>query len=659
MHHEFQIEFLVLLAVSVVAVALFRRLNMTPILAYLLVGISVGPHGFGWVQEDQNTRFLAEFGVVFLLFTLGLEFSLPRLIAMRRDVVGLGGAQVVLSMAVAGLIAWGLGMTPEAAFAIGGVLALSSTAIVIKQLAEQLEVNSRHGRSAVGVLLFQDLAVIPLLIIIPTLSGSGDNSVALELGWALAKGAAVTLAMLAAGHWLLRPLFHEIARARSSELFTLTVLMVALLSAWATYEAGLSMALGAFLAGIMLSETEFRHQIETDIRPFRDVLLGLFFITIGMLLDVGNLPSILHWVLLTSLGILLFKTLVIFTIGRLSGMPDGVALRTGLVLAQGGEFGFALIALALDGNLLDAASSQVVLASVIFSMILTPFVIRYNGQIAKKVFAGSYNVERDERQRTIHEQSEELREHVILCGFGRVGQNIAAFAEEEGVPYLALELDPTILRKARQAGALVYYGDSTHREILNAAGINHARALLITHHDIQAAIRTVETARSLNSEIPILVRTKTDKYMEELLEAGATEVVPDAFEASLMLASHLLTRLDVSLARILHKVQDIRTDNYLQLRHFFHGDTPDQHEAPREGIARLSTFTLPPEAHAVGKRLGEIHLEQFGVSLNAVRRSGIKTSRPLPGLELRAGDVLVIYGTPEQFEQAENFLLKG
>ncbi len=662
MHHEADIlgNSLILLAASVVGVALFRRLNLTPVLAYLLVGMLVGPHALGWISDTEDTRFLAEFGVVFLLFTLGLEFSLAKLVAMRQAVLGLGSTQVLASLGIAAVVAWSLGLSAEAAFVVGAVLALSSTAIVIKQLREQVELNSRHGRSAVGVLLFQDLAVIPLLIIIPALGSGGDgNGLGLELAWALGKGLVVTALLLAAGHWLLRPLFHEVAQAHSAELFTLTVLLVALVSAWTTQVAGLSMALGAFLAGLMLSETEFRHQIEADIRPFRDVLLGLFFVTIGMLLELRALPDIVGWVLLTSAGIILFKTLLITLLSRAFGDEPGVALRTGLVLAQGGEFGFALLSLGLRDGLLDAQTSQVVLASVILSMIATPFLIRYNGHIAKRLFRESYVENREGTRKAIRADAEELSDHIVICGFGRTGQNVARFAEDAGMEILALDLDPVIVRMGREAGNRVYFADSTHRDLLRAAGVERARAVVITHHDCIGAVKTVSHCRSLNPDCTILVRTATDNYMDDLLAAGATEVVPDVFEASLMLSSHLLDRLGIPQQAIQERAREIRHDNYRLLRHVIQGQGTPSIEASDRQRQQVRTVTLPSGAHAVGRRLSELGLETLGVNVDAVRRHGIKGEEPAPAMALRAQDVLVLYGTPEQLEKAENRLMQG
>ncbi|MDH5246987.1 MAG: monovalent cation:proton antiporter-2 (CPA2) family protein, partial [Betaproteobacteria bacterium] len=376
---------LILLGVAVVLVVLFRYLHLPQILAYLAAGVLVGPFGLGWVPDSATTRYLAEFGLVFLMFTLGLEFSLPKLMAMKVTVFGLGGAQVLFTAAVFGTIAWWLGVTPEGAIVIGGLLALSSTAIVMKLLVDQLEQSSRHGRHAFGVLLFQDLVVVPFLILIPALGGAGTEPLWLTLGWAFVKSVVVLVAIFVIGRWLLRPLFQEVASGRSRELFMFTVLLLTLASAWATEQAGLSLALGAFLAGMMVAETEYRHQVEGDILPFRDILLGLFFVTIGMLLDVHVLERLWPMVLAGVIALLLVKTLIVLVVGRLFALESGVALRTGLVLSQGGEFGFALLLQARQFELLAGDVAQIVLAVVVLSMLLAPLVIRYNGVVAKRL----------------------------------------------------------------------------------------------------------------------------------------------------------------------------------------------------------------------------------------------------------------------------------
>lgn len=650
---------LILLATAVVAVSLFRRLHLPPILAYLSVGIAVGPHGLGWIANDEDTRLLAEFGVVFLLFTVGLEFSLPQLIAMRREVLGLGSAQVVLTGAVAGGVAWAVGIPPTAALVVGGVLAMSSTAIVIKQLNEQLELNSRHGRNAVGVLLFQDVAVPPFLIIIPVLVGGGEMAILTELAWAMLKGSLFIGLMLAAGHWLLRPLFRTVTASRSAELFTLTALLVTLAAAWASHSAGLSLALGAFIAGVMLGETEFRHQVEADIRPFQDVLLGLFFITVGMLFDLHALPAIGHWVLLALLGVVLYKALLVAALGRLMGEPADVAVRTGIVLAQGGEFGFALLALAVGVGLFDHQVTQVLLATLILSMLLAPFLLRHSGAIVRRLFAETHTSAQQAALESLDEEVAGLHQHVLICGYGRVGQSVARIVEQEGHDTIALDLDPVRVAEAREAGERVIYGDATHREILDAAGLTRARAVIIAIGSNEVALRIIRLVRSIDAELPVLVRTRDEADLERLLQAGASEIVPDSLEASLMLAGHLLTLLEVPMSRIVRQLQAVRGDRYRLLRSYFHGQEPEALGAADTFRERLHTVTLPNGAYAVDCRLGELGLEGKGVVVTAVRRGGIRGKQPVPEMVLHAGDSLVLYGNPEDLEHAEARLLRG
>lgn len=646
-----------MLAAAVLAVAAFRRLKLPPILAYLAVGVLVGPHGMGWVPDTEDTRFLAEFGVVFLLFTVGLEFSLPQLIAMRKSVIGLGGTQVLLTGIIVASVAWFWNLSFTAAFLIGGTLAMSSTAIVIKQLTEQLEIHSRHGRLSVGVLLFQDLAVIPLLIIVSALAIDNNASITEALGWALLKGTAAAFVLLAVGKWLLRPLFHEIASAHSAELFTLTVLLFSLSAAWVTHVSGLSLALGAFLAGMVLGETEFRHQVEADIRPFRDVLLGLFFITVGMLLNIDVLIHSLHWVLALVASIILLKILLIMALIITTGGERGVALRTGLVLAQGGEFGFALLSIGISAQLLDPHPAQIVLAAVVLSMALGPWMIRYNGWIAKRVFSASYSAERKEMQKDLAASTHDINEHILICGFGRIGQNIARFLNQEGFSYVALDLDPVRVREARAAGDRVYYGDSTHREMLDAAGIKRARVLVISFDDPRATSKILTQAKSIRSDIPILVRTRDDSNLERFQAQGATEVVPETFEASLMLVSHLLLLLNVPVTKVVRLVQTVRSDRYQMLREFFHGE---EHSTLDEGIREgLHSITITQDSHAIGKNLAEIKLDRSGVVVTVLRRANGLSLRPRPKTRLREGDVLVLYGMPENLERAEAILLKG
>ena len=657
--HDALSDTIILLAISVIAVAIFRRIKLPAILAYLAVGISLGPHAANLVQGSDTLHFLAEVGIAFLLFSLGLEFSLNKLIANRRAVVGLGSAQVSLTLLIAGLSAWLLGSSKESAFVIGCIIALSSTAIVIKQLGEQLEIDSRHGIASVSILLFQDIAVVPMLVIIPAIASEHETSFLLELSYSFATGIGVTIIMLAIGRWLLRPLFHEVASAHSAELFTLTVLLVALLSAWATELAGLSMALGAFLAGMMLSETEFKHQIENDIRPFRDIFLGLFFITVGMMLDVHGLLDILHWAVLLTVAIILGKSILIMVLSkRIVGSSTGVALRTGVVLGQCGEFGFAIMALAVSFKLLPETESQILLTSIILTMIATPFLVKYNGVIAKK-FAGSYTKSREEIKDAINTDASSMDKHVIICGFGRIGQNIAKILDSEGFKYFALDYNVDLITHAAKAGYNVSFGDSTHREILHAAGIERAAILVICHDNVGSAEKTLKQAKHLNKDVPILVRTKDDTYYEKLTEAGATEVIPETLESSLMMASHVLSILGFPMAKIVRRIQQMRSNKYVTMREFFHGDETDDLELPDDLRKRLSSYTLSAGDFAIGKKLSDLQLASKGITLQKNRKDDSNVVPPNSDIELKQGDVLVLFGTPEDLEHIEGYLLNG
>ncbi len=652
-------DILILLASSVIVVAVFRRMSMPPILGYLAVGIVLGPSVTGLIGDGENVRLLAEFGVVFLLFTIGLEFSLPQLKAMRWTVFGLGGAQVFVSLGLLGTAAWLLGVSPGGSVVLGGALALSSTAIVVKQLTEQIEIHSRHGRRAVGVLLFQDLAVVPLLILIPLLGETTGNGIAQALVFAMAKGIAVFALMLAMGRWVLRPLFHEVAGARSNELFTLAVLLVALVAAWATHLAGLSLALGAFLAGIMLGESEYRHQIEADIRPFRDVLLGLFFVTIGMLLELEVLTQYWFAVIAVMAGVMALKTGVIYLLARLGRNEPQVALRTAVILAEGGEFGFALLSLALTTNVIDPVASQVTLAAIVLSMLLSPLLVRHNEAIAYTLIHTGHSSQGTVTEREISEHANEFANHVIICGYGRTGQNVARFLEEEGIPFLALDLDPARVREAQAAGEPVQFGDAARQEILAAAGLARARMIVISYDDPAATLKVLEHARAARADVPVVVRTRDDRWLERFQAEGATAIVPEILEASLMLSSHALALLEVPLSRVFRYVRDVRSNRYRLLRGYFHGEERVDLEKADRFREQLHAVTLPEGAFAVGQQLAELALEEIGVTVTAVRRGGIRGPQPEPDTQLMGGDVLVLYGTPENLERAEGVLLGG
>ncbi len=647
------LSLLVLIAASVLTLAVFRRIHVPPLLGYVAVGALLGPAGLAVIPDTGQVRLLAEFGVAFLLFTLGLEFSLPRLRSMGWDLVRLGGLQVGVTVGAVVAAGWAFGLDPGIALLFGGAVAMSSTAVVIRQLGEQHELALRHGSLAVSVLIFQDLAVVPFLVLVPILAGSAERAAPLQ---ALLAALVVLVVVLAVGHWLLRPLMREIARARVAELFTLFVLLVVLAAAWATHAVGLSLALGAFLAGLMLAETEFRHQVEVDIRPFRDLLLGLFFITVGMNIDPLQLGRGLPLVLLLVALLVAGKAaLVAFLMIRLR-MSREVAWRTGITLGQGGEFGIAILTLMMQKQLAEPEAVQPLVVAIVLSMAISALLMRRSAAIAGWL-AGTpppapAAVSEAEAVRAVAD-----REHVVLCGFGRVGQNLARILEDESVEYIAIDKDPERVRLAREAGDPVIWGDGSNRHTLELAGLARASMVVITLPSLRETLRILATLRESGVEAPILVRARDDSSLELLQDAGASEVVPETLESSLMLASHMLVLLKVPVRRVVRKVQEIRDSRYRLLRTIFRKGGEPHGSTDRAELAELQTVALPRDAAAVGRQLRDLALEQAGVLVTAIRRDGIVGRHPLPETVLKEQDVLVLFGRPEDLEHALELLM--
>ena len=638
------LELVLLYLLAAVAGAVICRLaHLPPMLGYLAVGVVIGPNAMGLTQDSGGVSYLAEFGVVFLMFVIGLEFNLPKLRSMRRIVFGLGLSQVAFTMlaVLAGnaLLAWGFAQTGRAwgldwhsAVALGGALAMSSTAIVVKLMAERLELESEHGRRVMGVLLLQDLAVVPLLVLIPALASPPEDLLR-ELGIAALKAAGVLTVLLVGGQWVMRWWLTLVARRKSEELFVLNLLLVTLGLAWATEHAGLSLALGAFIAGILIAETEFKHQVETDIRPFHDVLLGLFFITIGMKLDAAEVVRDWPLVLLLTVGPVLFKFALIAALARGFGATPGVALRTGLYLAQAGEFGVVLLALVTQQGLLPAGLQGPVLASMVLSMLATPLIVLQSNRIVMRLSASDWLMQSVEMT-TIAKRSINTERHVIIAGYGRSGQNLARLLDAEHIRYIALDLDPDRVRQAAAAGQSVVFGDAARLQSLIAAGLARASALVVSYHDTPSALKILRLVRAHAPNLPVVVRTIDDADLERLRAAGATEVVPEAIEGSLMLASHALALVGVPVRRVLRLVQQQRDARYRLLRGYFHGADDDTVDELQH--ARLLSVTLPPAAASVGRPLGAHRLDERGVTVVSVRRASGNVEEPEQGAGSRA-----------------------
>lgn len=655
MHHTLEL-ILMMLAAAVAVVALFRSMNLPPVLGYLAMGAVLGPNAAALVPDTAQARYLAEFGVVFLMFTIGLEFSLGRLFAMKRLVFGLGGMQVVLTILIGTGLGKLLGLGGLASFALAAAMAMSSTAVLSKLLADRMQLDTPHGREVLGVLLFQDVAVVPLLILIPAL-GQKATDLAPILAWAAFKAVIVLTVLLFFGHRLMRPWFHWVAQRRSSELFMLNILLITLGLAWVTERAGLSMALGAFLAGMLISETEFRFQVEEDIKPFRDVLLGFFMVTVGMFLDVGVIARNFLVVIGVLAALLLIKFGIIFASSRAFKSNTGTAVRTGLWLCAGGEFGFVLLTQAGDLDIGSARALQITVAALVLSMLIAPFLVQMSDKIVMR-FVTSEWLLRSMELTKVAAQSIATDKHIIICGYGRSGQYLARFLQQEDLSYVALDLDPDRVRGAAAAGETVVFGDCSRRETLMAAGLMRASAVAVSFNDVQAAMRVLHHVQAMRPDVPVVARAADDADMERLMDAGAVEVVPEMLETSIMLASHVLALVGMPLSRVIRSVRDIRNERYSVMRGFFHGasDAADRPDALQE---RLQSIALQPGAYAIGKRLESLRLDGINVSVTAIRRRGIRGVNPSADTQLEAGDVLVLLGVSADLSVAELKLLKG
>ena len=568
---------LLYLLAAVLGVVGCRLLKLPPMLGYLLVGVLIGPNALALAQDSESIRHLAEFGVVFLMFVIGLEFNLPKLKSMKMHVFGLGLFQVMFTIALITMGSLFLNsmapslwqMSWQTALVLSGALAMSSTAIVIKLMSDSFELNSEHGKRVVGVLLFQDLAVVPLLVLIPALNAPPEELISALLLAGLKAAALITL-LLTGGQRLMRWWLLLVARRQSEELFVMNVLLITLGLAWLTELAGLSLALGAFVAGMLISETEFKHRVELDIKPFHDILLGLFFITIGMMLDWRIIWDRWLFVLFLFTVPVIFKFALIAALTRLSGASEGISLRTGLYLAQAGEFGFVLLTLGGQNQLIPADWLNPVLASMVLSMLATPFIIMNANEWVMK-WSSSDWLQQSLGMTQIAQKSMDIEKHIIICGYGRCGQNLARLLQTQNVPYMALDLDPDRVSRAQSHGEQVVYGDAARLPSLMAVGLVRASAVVVTYLENASAMRVLALTKEHAPQMPVIVRTQDDLDLEKLQVAGATEVVPETIEGSLMLATHALALVGVPMKRVIRMVQEQRNQRYALLKDFDRG----------------------------------------------------------------------------------------
>lgn len=546
-------EIVVFLITAGVIVPVMHRLRVSPVLGYLIVGAMIGPYGLGllaeawpWlgyavISDVHGVQQLAELGVIFLLFMIGLELSIERLWAMRRLVFGLGSLQILVTGTIIAFVAWEFGNSPAASIVLGACLALSSTAIVMQLLIEQRRLGTAVGRSSFSILLMQDLAVVPILFVVGVLGAKVGDNVGLDLAMALAKAVVVIAGVYLGGSLLLRPLMRLVAQTKSPEMFMAAILLTIIGTATITGLAGLSMALGAFLAGLLLAETEYRHEVEVDIEPFKGLLLGLFFISVGMGIDYRLIAAEPFWILASVVGLFLLKSTITASLCLAFGLPRHTSIEAGLLLGQGGEFAFIVVGLAMTLGLVGGEVGQFMLIVAGLSMLATPFVASFASRLARAMeerIREPAQSEPAQSERVV--PTEGLEGHVVLAGFGRVGQTLAVMLERQSIPYLAVDSDPTTVQEARKAGRPIFFGDASRLDMLHRVNAEAAAAIVVTMDNAAAVERIVQEIRSLYADVPIYARARDAAQAQRLTEVGATVAVPEAIEASLQLGGRVL-----------------------------------------------------------------------------------------------------------------------
>jgi monovalent cation:H+ antiporter-2, CPA2 family len=642
-------QVLTLIILSVIVIAVFRRLNLPSILGYLTIGIIVTVFGRRSFDEVYQYNLLAKYGVVFLLFTIGLEMSLPRLMTLKRIVFLLGTLQILVCGGAAWVVSRFFGVSPSNAFIFAAVFSMSSTALISKILSDTGEVQTHSGRMTIGVLIFQDIMVAPFLVIVSVLASNTGTHVWSEVTTELVIGLLTFVSLYVIGRLMITPLFKEIARARSNELFVLAALMVALAAAFFTDKVGMSKELGAFLAGVVLAGTPYHKQVAIDIRPFRDVLLGLFFIGIGMSLNIQTLPQTFGYILLIGSSMVLFKFIIIPLLIMLLKLGNKKqAFRTGLLLAQGGEFGFVLIAVATDFRLIRDIHAQIILGSIIFSMFVSLLCLQWYEPVLKKwgrrkPAKGALNQLKTPSK---------LKQHIVLCGFGYVGQQIAKLLREANVPYNALDLDASCVNQAALAGEPIYYGDAANRDILLSVGLLRATAVVICLDDAQAASDIFDVMKKESPKTPVIVRAKNTVAKQPFHDSMIARVVDEGIELGLLLGKELLIALGFKPEKIKKVLQTIKQQEEDE---FFQGDALLDGEI--SNVAHLYAVKLAKTSVLCGQKIKSLALDKYKIKLHSLRPSGEPARKPAQHYQLKAKDVLVLFGQLDDIERFEQQML--
>ena len=656
---ELLTSLLLLLGTSTALIVLLYRLHIASLLAFLITGALFGPTGFGVIDDPEELAPIAELGLTFLLFILGLEFSLPRLIALRNTVFRLGSMQMLVCSFIFFLVLQLTGLDWQIALILAGGFSLSSTAIVSGELSNLGLLKKRHGEIAIGILLFQDLAAIVLLVAVPLVSSQSEGFSLGGLLFTITEGLVLLAAFFFTSRYLLPHLLREIATQKSDQLLVLAALVIVLLSAMLTSSIGLSMELGAFLAGMMLGDTRFKHQLEADIRPFRDLLLGLFFITIGMLVDLGQLVSFWPYLLLGGLLLMITKAFLITGVVKLLGESWRSAIPAGLTLAQGSEFLFALLALSVRSQLVNQNVASNLITIVIISMVMTPLLIKHSPNLVDSFISRIGNKTLQATNEEIFDREIKKKNHILILGFGRVGQTIARFLRPLNIDYLVLETDDIRIKEASAVDEPIFYGDSSRIDILKAAGAANASIVVVTFDDTDLATKIIENIKNINSTIPVLVRTRDDSHLEDLLSAGAEEVIPETHEASLTMVSHLLLMVEYPDIMVHSIIDKARRDRYRMLKGFYHGERLGFLGKKSQSSAIIHAVNLPKGAFVCGKTIAELLLPMDINILDIHRDNLVISAEQNQDLVLQHGDIVVLRGLVDQLDAGESYLLQG
>lgn len=655
MYTDLLFNIVIIFAISAAAVFFLSKIKIPSVIGFLIAGILIGPYGISLIKDVAAIEVFAEAGVVLLLFTLGIEFSLSKLLRMRRIVFGAGSIQIISTIVITTLIAeYYTTHTAESVFA-GFLIALSSTAIVIKILADRKETQSPHGRAMIGILLFQDLCVVLFMVLIPVLAGKSDNP--LMVVWLIIKAVLIVVAVIMGARFLVPPLFNQIVKTRSRELFIITIILFCFGTALITHYAGLSLALGAFLAGMIISDSEYAHQATSDVIPFKESFMGLFFVSVGMLLNTGFVIEHLGSVLLIVFAILLIKTLLASIAALSARLTLRTAVITGLGLAQIGEFSFVLAIAGKEAGLIPDNAYQLFLSASILTMIATPFIIRYAPDLSYRLvslFPSKLMLTHSELLKM--ERTPAHHGHVIIVGFGFNGQSLAGILKETGIDYMIVETNAETVKKFKATGEPIFFGDASGREILQRLGVKNARALVCTVPDPFAQRTVIAVAKQMNPCLYILVRTRFISAIDELKKLGANDVIPEEFETAIELFSRTLQLYKYPPGIINELAERIRSDNYSVLRR--PEGKPVQMDTRINCLPELDFdgYMLPDDSLLAGKTIGELNIRQVtGVTIIAIRRGEDVTLNPPPEFKLMLNDIILFTGKRQSMDEAMVF----